>query len=276
MSYVGGFGTGKSVLDYLLLPINLYIKSEHFSTSYSIEMPGLLFPLVIFYPFIRRKPAHNALFFMSILYFAAWAFSSQVSRYLLPIFPFLSVLVGAVLVSWEKRWQKIRIGYVLTQGLTLAMVLVTLIYNVLFFIKIRPVGVVLGLESSSSFLSRIVGDYTALEYIQTNLPDASRVLMLWDGRGYYCDQRCIPDIAHSQWADIVAQHKDVAAVIGYLRSRGITHLLYSAEDAAYITQHDPLGYQRKALDFLLSEVRLACTREIFNDSLIYMYELTCY
>jgi 4-amino-4-deoxy-L-arabinose transferase-like glycosyltransferase len=276
MSFVQGFGTGTSAWDALLSPANLYLRHELYATSFgSIEFPSLLFPLVIFYPFTRKRSEMTGFLVISMIQFVAWTVGSQVNRYLLPIYPLLSLLVSHVLIDFESRERWKRLGFVLSRGLALSMLGVTLAYSLLYFIEIKPLPVITGQEARQDFLRRIIGDYAALEYIQSRLPADSRVLMMWDGRGYYCDQRCIPDTDHSQWTDLVVQNGQVDLMAAALLQQGITHLLLGVEDADYILQHDPLGVHRSALDFFANQFRTACTREIFRNQWTVLYELTC-
>lgn len=275
--YHRSFGTGHRLWDYLLLPWNLYAQHGRFGTfKGSIEMPSLLFPLALFYPLARRRSmTMDGVAWMTLVRFAMWSLCSQQARFLLPIFPPLSVLTTSVLVSLVNRPAVRRWGRVLLTGLTGGMMVATLVYSVLFFVNVRPLAVVSGMESKDAFLRRLVNDYSALQYVQDSLHPQTRVLMMWDGRGYYCDGRCLPDVDHSRWTRLVSSASGVSSVAASLKDLGVTHLLFSVEDVDFILQHDPTGQHRRAAEFFLQEFRQFCTKEIYRDDWTQLFELTC-
>ena len=144
---------------------------------------------------------------------------------------------------FRRRWRTLAVG------LTAGMMAVTIIYSLIFVFNIAPYQVVSGAISKDMFLRRTVANYAALRFVQTELPEQSRVLMLWDGRGYYCDERCLPDVDHSRWTTLVETYPTVDALAAELRRLGVTHLLTSVESIDFILQHDPTGahLQRRAI-----------------------------
>lgn len=274
--YMRGFGTGQGLLDYLLLPVNLYLRYERFGTFMgSIEVPSFLFLLVIFYPLAGRTRLMDALCGLLVLRFVVWAAGAQQTRYLLPLFPALSLLTAHVFIGLTGRLRNARLGRVAGYGLVLGMCAATFVYAVLFFAAVRPLGVIAGFESKASFLRRLVGDYPVMQFIQSELSPGDRVLMLWDGRGYYCDERCLPDIDHAQWTEIAWDATQAHPVAAELRQRSVTHLLFSEPDADFILQHDPSEKHRRAASFFVHQFVPECTRPVYRDELVTLYELTC-
>ena len=274
--YHRSFGAGYSLANYLLLPWNLYAQHERFGTfKGSVEVPSLLFPLALLYPFTRRFRTMDHVAWVALLRFVLWSLGSQQIRLLLPIFPVLSVLTGGVmlnLATWPavRRW-----GQAIAAGLTGGMVVTTLVYSLLFVRTVRPLEVVSGVESKDAFLRRVVPDYPGLHFAQATLPPQARVFMMWDGRGYYCDRRCLPDVDHSGWTRLVLSDSRVPSVADSLRAMGAHYLLFSIEDADFILQHDPTEQHLQAAEFFLQSFRQACTREIYRDEWVQLFELTC-
>jgi hypothetical protein len=275
-AYHRGFGAGHSVWDYLLLPWNLYAQYGQFGTfGGSIEIPSLLFSLVPLYPWARRSRMMDGVAWIALFRFAAWSLGSHQTRHLLPIFPVLSLLASSVLVSLMTRPVSRRWGRVLAMGLVGGVVTVTLLYSITFFASVQPLAVISGMESKDAFLRRMTGDYSALQFVKANLSPQARVLMMWDARGYYCDDRCLPDAEHSRWTRLVSSMADASSIAASLRAMGITHLLFSIDDADFILQHDPTGQHRDAAEFFLQEFRQSCTEEIYRDEKALLFELTC-
>jgi hypothetical protein len=272
--YMRSFGTGTKLVDYLLIPINVYLRHERFSTFLgSIEMPGMLFPIALLYPLGRRSMEMSLIAWWALLHFIAWALGSQQIRFLLPLFPALSLLVCYVLTVHLPRWVP-RAGWILRDGLVYGVAIATLLYSALFFAQVKPLGVISGLESREQFLERMVPDHAAMQEILA-LPQSARVLFLWDGRGFYCDQRCLPDTDHARWTNWVATSGSKEYVTKRLAEMGVTHLLLSWADVDFILQHDPAGDHQRALEFFLQGYAPGCTQSVYHDDWTELYELTC-
>lgn len=99
--------------------------------------------------------------------------------------------------------------------------------------------------------------------------------MLWDGRGYYCDERCVPDVAQTRWAQLAQKSWDAQLIADELATRGATHLLVSYEDWDFISRIDRGDVQKRAFRFLQEEFLPACTRDLYTDEFYRLVELTC-
>ncbi|MDX1524621.1 MAG: hypothetical protein R3264_23530, partial [Anaerolineae bacterium] len=220
----------------------------------------------------------NGVMFVIVVRVLFWATGSQQSRFLLPLYPLFAVFAAKILIDLTstallKRWQRIIFG-----GLLGANILVATITLLIFiFVSVQPLGVITGFESKRAFLRRYVPDYIAVQQVMEDLSAEDRVLFMWDGMGYYCDQRCVPDPGQLQWTYIAMTSRfEQSAVVESLRRQGITHLLLSLDDANFILPfHDPTKIHQQALDFFQQEFRLACTTELYRDDHVILYELTC-
>jgi hypothetical protein len=154
------------------------------------------------------------------------------------------------------------------------MVAVSLAYQLIYLAGTRPLQVVIGTESKDAFLERSVYDYAALRHIRENLGAGDRVLMAWDGQGYYCDERCLPDAEQSQWTQLVAEAGTARAVTAALRAGGVTHLMVDLEGMAFLLQHDPTGLHAAAADFL-QEYAPACLDTVATTEKVLLARLTC-
>lgn len=270
-----GFGTGRSLLDYLLLPVHLYTQSERFSSFLgSIEIPGFLFPLTLFYPMVRdKKPLVVELSVLAFARFVIWAAGSQQVRFMLPLFPLLAVISAEVLFSISRRLRA-PFGSVVPDGLLSGLLLVTLVYQGIFFFQTRPLNVLVGRETKGKFLTRVGSNYASIRFLLENLAVSSRVLVIQDGRGYYCDARCLIDTDHSGWTLLTMRSPDLETLQRTLEQQGITHLLLSISDADFMLQHDPTGDHYRALQ-TFEQFRQACLRELYRDREAILYEIRC-
>jgi hypothetical protein len=100
------------------------------------------------------------------------------------------------------------------------------------------------------------------------------MMLLWDGRGYYCDQVCLPDVDQSRWTALVERSTDIQSIANLLQEEKITHLLLSNEDASFfLLKHDNAGINRKALEFLIIDFTPKCAEMVHEDGWSQLFEL---
>ena len=100
--YMNSFGTGRGWLDYVLLPLNLYARYVRFGTFLgNIEIANPLYLLLVVYPWTTRPRQLNVIIGLAAAQFVVWAASVQQTRYLLPLFPLLSILTSVVSGGWH-------------------------------------------------------------------------------------------------------------------------------------------------------------------------------
>jgi 4-amino-4-deoxy-L-arabinose transferase-like glycosyltransferase len=282
MGYVNSFGTGKDWYDYLLLPINIYLQHDKFGSFMgSMEMPNPLFLLVFTYSFFRRKMNPDHMYFLDILsfitagQFAFWMFGSQQTRFLLPLYPSLCILAGSILLALIELVANKRIIKALVIGLVSGMISATLIFMSLYLIIVRPDKGLFGSESKSAFLQRMVRDYSGIQFSNDQLPDGSKMMLLWDGRGYYCDRICLPDVDQSRWVALVEKSPNIREIFRELKEEKITHLFLSNDDSSYfLLKHDSSGLQRETFHLLINEFLPKCSHTIYIDDWSTIYQLS--
>lgn len=276
-AYLNSFGSGRTPVDILLIPWNAYAQHARFGTTMNrIDIPSPLFPLVLVAPFVRKGRITSALLWLSLARMLFWAMVSQQLRFLLPVYPALSIatadVIGRVLPVGPTRR---RLWRMFPPALALGCVTLTLFYQIVALGTYRPLGFVAGRENRSSFLSRTVGDYAASRFIADRLPPSSRVLLLGDGRGYYCGEKCLPDPDHFRWSAEISSMGSDEALASWFHQQGITHVLLSIEDLDFLLQHDPGGVVRAALDRLLLWRDAGCLEERFEDAWASVWEIAC-
>jgi 4-amino-4-deoxy-L-arabinose transferase-like glycosyltransferase len=269
---LNSFGAGSRWIDFLLLPYTVYAKNALFATL-SIEMPSILFPLTLLYPWKhtggeRARP----LALYAILWLLYWFNGSQQIRFMLPVFPILAILTAIVLQNLFSP----RLNRLAVIGLLAGVGIVSLFYQVVTFVQYKPLPVILGLESKAEYLRRNLYDYGAMEYIANSLPGDARVFLIGDGQTYYCNDRCLPLSQESNWLFMLEENQSVEAVIKSLRMQEVTHILFSIGDMGwYIKFHDPNGRYRQATIFFFEQFAPRCGNELFQDDYIILYEFTC-
>jgi hypothetical protein len=108
-------------------------------------------------------------------------------------------------------------------GVTLAL---TLVDMALLTQKIDPLPYLIGLESSTDYLTRRLGThYAAMQQINDSLPADAVVTFLWEPRSYYCRPECRPDSILDTFPHLVDRYGSAARIAQSWREAGVTHVL---------------------------------------------------
>ena len=276
MAYLGSFGAGKTLTDWILLPLNIYARNAQFGAVMNqIDVPSLLFPLLILYP-LRRVPRVLS----PLLAFAAgrtvlWALSSQQTRFLLPVFPALAVATAHLVNGLVPRRPGRMPWHFFLPTLAVALSGLTLFYQVVVLVEYAPHLPAGGWESSRQFLRRVVRDYPAVDFINRSLPPSARALQLGDGQAFYCSEKCVADPDHFRWAAQINRFSSAADFVNWMTDQGFTHLLLSWEDIDFLLQHDPTSTMLGAVRRLREWMPTECIRVVYSDEWSTLAEVAC-
>jgi hypothetical protein len=267
--FVNSLGMGRGLLDYLLLPWNVSVNAK----MHSPQFDGILGPVFILtLPFAigMRKIALSAKIAMAycLFTFMFWASSAQQIRYLIPVLPFLAIMTAYVLSYYRRRRAVFGVLTVLIVG--------SMGFNgyhiVKDFMKIRPVGVITGLENREAFLNRMVPSYAIFQYVKTRLPEDSKIFLIYmKNFGYLCDRPYYSDSMFESYTiqKILAQSATPAEACVLLKERGFTHILY---DINYVSgEMSTFSAEEKALFLALQEQHLELIRS--EKERYYLYRL---
>lgn len=104
---------------------------------------------------------------------------------------------------------------------------ITLVAQIASFISMNPVYYLLGIETKSSYLTRSnpARIQPVIEYVNENLPSESRILLLWEKRGYYLERKYMEDASGNILAMVMYQTQNPAKAAEELKKMGYTHIL---------------------------------------------------
>lgn len=227
--FVEHLGMGRRWQDYLLLPWNLSLRAASDSPRFDgIVGPVFLFTLPLLAWMRRIAPPLKWSLAFSLVWFLFWASSAQQTRYLIPVFPFLSLAVGTVLSHY--RSSKGRWGF--GAAAVIAACIVFAGYHVLLdFRKIRPLGVIAGTESRTDFLTRLIPSYPMYRYVDTDLPSGAKVFLIYmRNYKYLCEAETYSDSMFESYTiqKILSSAATPTEVLRELRGRGFTHMMYDS------------------------------------------------
>lgn len=263
--------------DVLFLPWRATMSGIEGTPGYSATIGPLflaLAPLVFVkwkrYTWLQRQSlTAGALVGFAGLF--VWAIASRFSgllvqsRLYFAVFPALAFLAGGGFFALERiNWPGVRLSRV-------AGALLLLVYAFSAFqLVVRSVEkgvlpVLLGGTTKESYLDGNLGWYAPTVRGVTELEPGSKVLMLWEPRGYGCLPACIPDEVLDRWISDRHEYGNAESIATHWREEGFTHVLYNRFGADFVREQDQryLTDDWQALDRLLSSLEI---EENFGDA----------
>jgi hypothetical protein len=227
---------GEGFWETLLIPLRIFFQGKDSSPQY---FDGVMNPILIVmlpFAFLKQYFSRDRLFFLlfSIFFLLMGYFLAGVRiRYILPVIPFLTILsVMGIrnLVEWAERFSRptSHIGIVMISVIVAILITLNVSYVKDRFHTISPTKYVLNSETRDEFLTRNLGYYPAVQYINENLPDDSRIFFIFIGnQGYYLDRAYYYDSSFGMKTieGMVKASKDGRDFEEYLSAMKSTHIL---------------------------------------------------
>lgn len=227
-AFVEHLGMGRRFLDYLLLPWNLSLRAAPDSPRFDgVIGPVFLFTLPLLVGVRRIAPVLKWSLALCLVWFLFWASSAQQARYLVPIFPFLSLAVGTVLSGYRAsslRWVS-RAAAAVVAG----CLVVSGAHVLREFRTIAPFQVIAGTESRTDFLGRLIPSYAMYRFADTELPAGSKVFLIYmKNYTYLCETECYSDSMFESYTiqKILSAAASPEEVLRELRRRRFTHMMF--------------------------------------------------
>ncbi len=228
-----GYGYSRNPLDYLALPWLMAVLGRSGTAAFDATTGPLLLCLVppVFWVRGRPRPVNYGLVLVGgqLAYFAVTIYHYVYlveTRLLLPVFPLLC-LAGAYAFHRLRAWDRQALRLSRVVGGVVALVLIaTLATEAYAVLSGRPLAPLFGLESRADYLARRLGaHFAAMNWLNERLPADSRILFLWEPRGYYCRRPAQPDATLDALAQLRVSYPDAESALVALRADGFTHLL---------------------------------------------------
>ena len=259
---MGGMRMG--AIDYLLLPWNLTVRGAYTYEAFD----GIIGPaFIIFLPlliFVRKKNyPFRFLGIYSALYFIIWAVISLKVRKLIPVLAPVSLLAGAAIANLldggYSRLLKILVIVILflVIGLNLQMIVANMA-------NVDPFRVITGRETKDQFLSRMVYNYRAIDFMNKNVSPGAGILFIYGGSAWYYSRHMtiVDSIFQDHTIKEMLMDSNSTAQLGeLLRQRGITHILINMDIAEEGLSSILLPEKKDLLEIFFYQN----TRPIFQD-----------
>jgi len=180
--------------DKALVPWNLTMRG---GVESALDPGGVGILFLAFLPFFllprfRKNRVVRFVLYYSLIFSVVWMLFSPVKRYLIPIFPLLSIMVAYIVMRvWEAR-RIIRVPLFLLVTLTLLFQMIYLAPEGLSKIYQR-VLVLAGVTSQEDYIMKNEETYPVYQFINGNLSPEAKLLIM-DIRAFYCDRPYITSI----------------------------------------------------------------------------------
>ena len=110
--------------------------------------------------------------------------------------------------------------------------------SISYLLDTKSIPTTLGVQSRDAYLEEQTGAYNLAMRKLGDLPDDSRVLMLWEARGFYAPTNASPNPWIDRWRS--AQHAagSAEAVLAQWRAQGVTHLCVFTSGMEFMRNSD--------------------------------------
>lgn len=218
------YGTGISLVSFLLLPWNMTMHPLKFVDLLGIGPLFLAFvPLLLF---VKRNRIAVMTIAAGLLCLVAWFLTSQALRYAIYALPFFSVVSAYVIISLSARPDSSNYSL---RYLIIAVVAAVFVFNtaLLFGANAKQLPVALGLLPEKEFFAKLDDGniYGVCKFANSHLPASSRILLLYENRGYHCDA---PYLLGDPREQAYIDYSKLSSAEGYairLKEVGVTHIL---------------------------------------------------
>lgn len=216
-----------SVINYIRLPWDIHTQQGKDINNIDEDEgigPYFLAFLPIYFFLRKKSKIINMFFALLAIYITSWFFLSYMLRYLIFAVPLVAIISAYVI--------KELLGNNLLSRILKLLLIFTFCFSLLIWIgsNAKELPVALGFETKDAFNSKYPGAiYKASKFINSNLPESSKILLFRDTRGFFLERDYV-------WADPLYQ-----TVIDYsrindgddfykeLKNLGITHILVNDE-----------------------------------------------
>lgn len=228
-------GSEKTLLDYLITPWKLSFLATYGSDRYYQGVLGFFyfFGLLLLPATWKIREETRYLLVFAGTFYLFWLISAQEMRYLLPVFPALSLAIVSGKGLFEREEETEVAWRWWLRSTALAIALVAMGWNcwhiAQLYTEFRYLEVFTGQLSQQQYLRSRFDYYPFYEYINNHLPANSRIfLILASNQPFYLERDNFSDSVFEAYTikRIVATSSSAEEIRKQLKERGFTHLLY--------------------------------------------------
>jgi len=236
--------------DVVFLPIRATMAGIEGTPGYSATVGPLLLALapLAFLKWrkfdLRQREILTCCAVLGLGGLAIWAIASRFSELLVQsrlyfvIFPAFALLSAGGYLALEKlKWPGVRLTRV--GGALIVLVYALSVFPVMAkAVEMGVLPVILAITPQEVYQDDNLGWYAPAMRSLGELEPSSKVMMLWEPRGYTCLPVCIPDEVLDRWISTRYTFGDPEVISQHWQKIGITHVLYNRFGAAFVRGQD--------------------------------------
>ena len=220
-----------------------FTNPEVYNVGEPYHTPNYLFVVCPLFLLFGRDRKLIWLALSCVLFFVLMAWSAWTARYLLPLYPPLTLIAAYVVVRAGETLgtrSAVRVGLP-----ALALLLTTgsvVLSEASQLIRNRELNYINGSLSRADFLS-LVFYYSPLRYVNENASGEAKILMIGSQMGYDLQRPYVADTTweSTPWRRLVLKADTPEGVRDEMKAEGITHVIYSPELYVFSTNTGSLG-----------------------------------
>lgn len=224
LKWLSSYGTplGEEAWRHMLLSPVLVFVTARFNSYLFYD--GVIGPVFLLTPLLllgqeKPKPVKWLMFF-SLLFLYYWALTTKQVRFLLPALPGISFLLAYGLFVTRLKF--------VTHAVVLGLMAASCFMGAREVLRLYPFPYLLGLETRGQYLARQVEGYGAYQSANRWLMPGDRVYLINMKNYVYllnCPWRADFIFERFQLDRFMEKDPEAGEVLGFFKSRGITHLL---------------------------------------------------
>ena len=251
---------------FFLSPWTLTMKGQN-----SMTFIGPMF--LLFAPFVffikKKRSIINYLILFFVFSYILWGIGTFKYRYLLPAFSVLSIVTAYGLVTLCERIPKY-LGKLIP--IVFAIFMGTNLYSVLMIMHFsyNPFNVLTGLETREHYLSLTrpgypYPSYRAFKYINENLPEDAKIMIVGDSKIHYIKRDFISNNVHNftpvvEWTKV---SKNGDELYRKIKEEKITHILINTFEATRTVSYGYLNWNEEEIK-IFDQFWHKYTQEIYS------------
>ncbi|MBI5936187.1 MAG: hypothetical protein HY867_20975 [Chloroflexi bacterium] len=271
-------------IERILLPALASFRGLEGGAPFNASLGPLLFALSLTAPLAwtrlepRQKQVATTALIVLVTGFVLWMVGSAATRLLiqprlyLVFFPVWAILAAYGFFGLEgSNLPKFKISWLVSMLAAFSLGL-NAYETGMDLLRRDALKFVTGQMDEGAYLAQSMGHFSpAMDSIRS-LPRDSKVLLLWETRGYYCIPTCNPDETIDEFKDALVLHGSADSILVSWREQGYTHILLHNRGADFVREDDLLRYVPE--DWIVFDALVASLKEIETFGAAYtLYEL---
>jgi hypothetical protein len=275
--YATSLHGARGFLDWLALPIAVFLQPERFSATAPLQSsPNPLFLLVPLAALAAPSRSITRIAAFAGLRYLFWSITPALSvRYLLPAFPWMAIIVASALVTVNPTRLTSRVFWRVVQALPAVILIYSLVIVMGIALSMNPFKVVLGAETREAFLRRSIPTFPAMEYADRIVGPGDRVLTTGDGRAYYFPSLIVDSDDQFLWLQFVEDSSSAEAFAQRMKALPAAYLLVSRPDVDFFASLDTTGRISSAIHKLESDILPRCGTLLYEDGAASLFRIGC-